>query len=171
MTFGGTAVLFLYFLVLVILGVFGVHRYAMVYLYNRYKDRKAVFRPISEGRQPPMVTIQLPLFNEMYVVDRLIASVMEIRYPKDRLEVQVLDDSTDETTAIAEAAVEKARAQGLNITLIHRQDRVGFKAGALEMPTSSLQRTSSRSRWGISRTRGSGWSRPAGVTSIGATLS
>ena len=132
MTFGGTAVLFLYFLVLVILGVFGVHRYAMVYLYNRYKDRKAVFRPISEGRQPPMVTIQLPLFNEMYVVDRLIASVMEIRYPKDRLEIQVLDDSTDETTAIAEAAVEKARAQGLNITLIHRQDRVGFKAGALE---------------------------------------
>lgn len=132
MTLTGTAVLFLYFLVLVILGVFGVHRYAMVYLYTRYKDRKAVPRPISAGRVSPRVTIQLPLYNEMYVVDRLISSMMEIRYPKDRLEIQVLDDSTDETTAIAQTAVDKARAQGFDITLIHRQDRVGYKAGALE---------------------------------------
>ena len=132
MTFVETSLLFLYFLVLVILGVFGVHRYAMVYLYTRHKDGKAVFRPISSHRPPPMVTVQLPLFNEMYVVDRLIASVAKIRYPKDRLEIQVLDDSTDETTAIAEAAALKARADGLDMTLVRRQDRLGFKAGALE---------------------------------------
>jgi cellulose synthase/poly-beta-1,6-N-acetylglucosamine synthase-like glycosyltransferase len=132
MTFVGTAILFLYFLVLVILGAFGVHRYAMVYLYTRHKDRKAGFKLISAGRTPPLVTIQLPLFNEMYVVDRLITSVANIRYPKDRLEIQVLDDSTDETIAIAEAAVERARANGLDISLIHRHDRVGYKAGALE---------------------------------------
>ncbi len=132
MTFVETSLLFLYFLVLVILGVFGVHRYAMVYLYTRHKDGKAVFKPISSHRPPPMVTVQLPLFNEMYVVDRLIASVAEIRYPKDRLEIQVLDDSTDETTAIAEAAALKARADGLDMTLVRREDRVGFKAGALE---------------------------------------
>jgi cellulose synthase/poly-beta-1,6-N-acetylglucosamine synthase-like glycosyltransferase len=132
MTFTGTAVLFLYFLVLVILGVFGVHRYAMVYLYTRHKDRKAISKGISAGRVPPRITIQLPLYNEMYVVDRLITSMTEIRYPKDRLEIQVLDDSTDETTAIAESAVEKARARGFDIKLIHRNDRVGFKAGALE---------------------------------------
>jgi cellulose synthase/poly-beta-1,6-N-acetylglucosamine synthase-like glycosyltransferase len=128
----GTLVLFLYFLVLVILGVFGVHRYLMVYLYTRHEDKKAVFKPVPAHRPLPTVTVQLPLFNEMYVVDRLIASVAAIRYPKDRLEIQVLDDSTDETTALAEAAVEKARAQGLDIAVIHRRDRVGFKAGALE---------------------------------------
>jgi cellulose synthase/poly-beta-1,6-N-acetylglucosamine synthase-like glycosyltransferase len=132
MTFIGTTVLFLYFLVLVILGVFGVHRYAMVYLYTRHKDRKALSKAISAGHVPPRITIQLPLYNEMYVVDRLITSMTEIRYPKDRLEIQVLDDSTDETTAIAESAVEKARARGFDIKLIHRNDRVGFKAGALE---------------------------------------
>ncbi len=128
----GTFVLFLYFLVLVILGVFGLHRYVMVYLYTRHEDQKAAFKPWSANRPLPRVTVQLPLFNEMYVVDRLIASVTAIRYPKDRLEIQVLDDSTDETTTLAEAAVEKAREHGFDITLIHRRDRVGFKAGALE---------------------------------------
>jgi cellulose synthase/poly-beta-1,6-N-acetylglucosamine synthase-like glycosyltransferase len=78
------------------------------------------------------VTVQLPIFNEMYVVDRLLASVAELRYPKDRLEIQVLDDSTDETTAIASRAVERYRAQGFDIHYLHRSDRTGFKAGALD---------------------------------------
>jgi cellulose synthase/poly-beta-1,6-N-acetylglucosamine synthase-like glycosyltransferase len=132
MTAFGTIVLFLYFLVLVILGVFGIHRYVMVYLYTRHKDRKAPFAPRSADRPAPMVTVQLPIFNEMYVVERLIESVTAIRYPKNRLEIQVLDDSTDETTAIAEGAVDKARAEGFDISLIRRRNRVGFKAGALE---------------------------------------
>lgn len=127
-----TLILFLYFLVLVILGVFGLHRYAMVYLYRRHRGNKAELRALRPGVEPPRVTVQLPLYNEMYVVERLIESVAAISYPRDRLDVQVLDDSTDQTTAIAESAVARARARGLDITLIHRDLRTGFKAGALE---------------------------------------
>jgi len=127
-----TLILSLYFLVLVILGVFGFHRYAMVYLYRRHRDRKARCKAPSEGSTLPKVTVQLPLYNEMYVAARLIDSVAAIRYPKDRLEIQVLDDSTDETTAIALAAAARARSAGLDIVLIHRDERTGFKAGALE---------------------------------------
>jgi cellulose synthase/poly-beta-1,6-N-acetylglucosamine synthase-like glycosyltransferase len=127
-----TLVLSSYFLVLVLLGIFGAHRYAMVYLYRRHRDRKAPRKALSERSGTPRVTVQLPLYNEMYVVDRLIDSVAGIRYPKDRLEIQVLDDSTDETSALAEAAVARARARGFDITLIHRGERTGFKAGALE---------------------------------------
>ncbi len=127
-----TAILFLYFLVLVILGVFGFHRYVMVYLYTRHHKSKAGFRPLSAGEPPPRVTVQLPLFNEMYVARRLIDSVAALDYPKDRLDIQVLDDSTDETTAIVEEAVARTRAAGMDIVLIHRNERTGFKAGALE---------------------------------------
>ncbi len=132
MSAASTLILCLYFLVLVILGVFGLHRYAMVYLYRRHRDNKAPLRPLRSGIETPRVTVQLPLYNEMYVVERLIESVAAISYPRDLLDVQVLDDSTDETTAIAESAVARARALGLDITLIHRDLRTGFKAGALE---------------------------------------
>jgi cellulose synthase/poly-beta-1,6-N-acetylglucosamine synthase-like glycosyltransferase len=125
-----TAILGLYFVTLVILAVFGLHRYVMVYLYLRHKDRRALPAPLPA--RLPRVTIQLPLFNEMYVVDRLLESVSRVRYPKDLLEIQVLDDSTDETTAIASAAVERYREQGLDIQYLRREDRKGFKAGALE---------------------------------------
>jgi cellulose synthase/poly-beta-1,6-N-acetylglucosamine synthase-like glycosyltransferase len=120
----------LYFLTLVILAVFGLHRYVMVYLYVKHRDQKAVPRPLPE--RLPRVTVQLPLYNEMYVVDRLLESVSRIRYPRELLEIQVLDDSTDETTAIASAAVTRYRAQGLDIHYLHRAERTGFKAGALE---------------------------------------
>src|SRR2546425_5649823 len=80
----------------------------------------------------PVVTIQLPLYNEMYVADRLIESVCAIEYPRERLEIQVLDDSVDETRSIAESAVRRFAAQGIDIKYYHRADRVGFKAGALE---------------------------------------
>jgi cellulose synthase/poly-beta-1,6-N-acetylglucosamine synthase-like glycosyltransferase len=81
---------------------------------------------------PPVVTIQLPLYNEMYVADRLIASVCAIEYPRELLEIQVLDDSVDETRSIAESAVRRFAAQGIDIKYYHRTDRVGYKAGALE---------------------------------------
>lgn len=81
---------------------------------------------------PPMVTIQLPLYNEKYVVERLIDSVSKMNYPKDRFEVQVLDDSTDETTEIAQEVVDKYVAQGFDFKLIRREKRIGFKAGALD---------------------------------------
>ena len=79
-----------------------------------------------------MVTIQLPLYNEMYVADRLIEAVCAIDYPRDLLEIQVLDDSTDETRSIADLAVRRFAAQGYDIKYIHRTNRVGYKAGALE---------------------------------------
>jgi cellulose synthase/poly-beta-1,6-N-acetylglucosamine synthase-like glycosyltransferase len=123
-------VLGLYFLTLVILAILGFHRYVMVFLYYRHRQRKA--EPLALPEELPRVTIQLPLFNEMYVVDRLFESVTAIRYPKDRLQIQVLDDSTDETTGIAARACEHYRALGFDIEFLHRSDRAGYKAGALE---------------------------------------
>jgi cellulose synthase/poly-beta-1,6-N-acetylglucosamine synthase-like glycosyltransferase len=124
------AILGLYFLTLVVLAVFGLHRYIMVFLYYRHRDRRA--RPVPLPARLPRVTVQLPLYNEMYVVERLVDSVCRIRYPKDRLEIQVLDDSVDETREIARAAVERWRDEGFDIHYIHRADRHGYKAGALD---------------------------------------
>jgi cellulose synthase/poly-beta-1,6-N-acetylglucosamine synthase-like glycosyltransferase len=79
--------------------------------------------------------VQLPLFNEMYVVERLLRAVTQIDYPRERLEIQVLDDSTDETVGLARATVEKYQREGFDIRYIHRADRTGFKAGALKNGT------------------------------------
>ena len=80
----------------------------------------------------PRVTIQLPIYNELYVVERLIESVCRIDYPMNLLEIQVLDDSTDDSVRIAKAMVEKMKVQGFDIVYIHRTDRTGYKAGALK---------------------------------------
>jgi cellulose synthase/poly-beta-1,6-N-acetylglucosamine synthase-like glycosyltransferase len=125
-----TFILATYFFVLVILAVYGWHRYYLVYLYMKHKDRQPL--PAGEFATPPPVTIQLPIYNEMYVADRLIDAVCQLDYPRDLLEIQVLDDSTDETRTVAEQAVRRNAAQGIDITYIHRTDRTGFKAGALE---------------------------------------
>jgi len=123
-----------YFTVLGILAFYGLHRYRMVYLYHHYrKNHVAAPEPAKEltSANAPHVTIQLPIFNEQYVVERLIDAVAAMDYPRERLEIQVLDDSTDETVAIARAAVERHRQAGLNICHLHRADRTGYKAGAL----------------------------------------
>src|SRR6185436_13964460 len=130
MTLAETFTLAAYFFVLVILAVYGWHRYYLVYLYIKNKDQQPV--PDATFEQLPPVTVQLPIYNEMYVADRLIDAVCQLDYPRDLLEIQVLDDSTDETTTIAERAVRRNAAQGIDITYIHRTDRTGFKAGALE---------------------------------------
>jgi cellulose synthase/poly-beta-1,6-N-acetylglucosamine synthase-like glycosyltransferase len=78
------------------------------------------------------VTVQLPIFNEMFVVERSIQSVARMNYPSELLEIQVLDDSTDETQFVAQKAVERLRRMGINIHYLHRSHREGFKAGALE---------------------------------------
>ena len=80
----------------------------------------------------PTVTVQLPIFNERYVVERLIESVCQLDYPRELLEIQVLDDSTDDTVGIALAIITKMKAQGLDIVHIRRENRTGFKAGALK---------------------------------------
>ncbi len=130
MTFAETLILAAYFFVLVILAIYGWHRYYLVYLYMRHKDQQPV--PRGQFETLPVVTIQLPLYNEMYVVDRLVESVCRIEYPRDLLEIQVLDDSIDETREIAELAVRRFAAQGIDIKYVHRTDRTGYKAGALE---------------------------------------
>src|SRR3982075_4120913 len=100
MTFAETLTLAAYFFVLIILAVYGWHRYYLVYLYMRYRDKEPKAGPALSPL--PAVTIQLPLYNEMYVADRLIEAVARIDYPHELLEIQVLDDSTDETRKIAE---------------------------------------------------------------------
>jgi cellulose synthase/poly-beta-1,6-N-acetylglucosamine synthase-like glycosyltransferase len=119
-----------YAVLLCILSIYGSHRYAMAYLYYRHKYRLQT--PRARFERLPRVTIQLPIFNEMYVTERLIGAVAKIEYPRELLEVQVLDDSTDETQGIARACVERWKEQGLDIVYVHRTDRRGFKAGALE---------------------------------------
>jgi cellulose synthase/poly-beta-1,6-N-acetylglucosamine synthase-like glycosyltransferase len=125
-----TLILVTYFFVLSILAIYGWHRYYLVYLYMKHKGNAPV--PLPDLVNLPRVTVQLPIFNEMYVADRLIDTVCEIDYPRELLEIQVLDDSTDETTSIAELAVRRHAARGFNIQYLHRVDRTGYKAGALE---------------------------------------
>jgi cellulose synthase/poly-beta-1,6-N-acetylglucosamine synthase-like glycosyltransferase len=130
MTPAETLVLVSYFFVLIILAVYGWHRYYLVYLYMRNRGKEPKAGPPLDPL--PVVTIQLPLYNEMYVAERLIESVCRMEYPRDLLEIQVLDDSTDETRSIAAQAVRRMAAQGVDIQYCHRTARTGFKAGALE---------------------------------------
>src|SRR5450759_1941272 len=94
----------LYLVILVALAVYGFHRSSLVYLYYRHKDKQ----PVEPGKfaELPAVTVQLPLFNEMYVAERLLDAVAQIRYPRDRFQMQVLDDSTDETCDICRNKIE-----------------------------------------------------------------
>jgi cellulose synthase/poly-beta-1,6-N-acetylglucosamine synthase-like glycosyltransferase len=130
MTLPESLILVLYFFVLSILAIYGWHRYYLVYLYMKNRDRAP--KPVPPPANLPPVTVQLPIFNEMYVADRLITAVAEMDYPRELLEIQVLDDSTDETTGIAELAVRRLASRGLNIRYLHRVDRRGYKAGALD---------------------------------------
>jgi cellulose synthase/poly-beta-1,6-N-acetylglucosamine synthase-like glycosyltransferase len=128
-----TLILVFYFFVLSILAIYGWHRYYLVYLYMKNRDKApARLAPPPPLATLPRVTIQLPIYNEMYVADRLIDRVCEIDYPRELLEIQVLDDSTDETREIAELAVRRHAARGFDIQYLHRVDRKGYKAGALE---------------------------------------
>ena len=120
----------LYALLLVFLSLYGGHRYWLAYLYRKHK--KDGFVPKAQYEELPTVTIQLPMYNEMYVAERLIDATCGVRYPQDKLEIQVLDDSTDETVTVAARRVEYWRERGIDITYIHRTNREGFKAGALE---------------------------------------
>jgi len=119
----------LYFAVLILLSIYGIHRYIMVHLFRKYRSHAHEIK--ERFKELPHVTVQLPVYNEMYVVERLIDAVCGIDYPVDKFEVQVLDDSTDETQQIAKAVVERYQNKGMNISYLHRTVRTGFKAGAL----------------------------------------
>jgi cellulose synthase/poly-beta-1,6-N-acetylglucosamine synthase-like glycosyltransferase len=121
-----------YLTVLLVLAFYGFHRSSLVWMYYRNRDRRP--RPAGRFAELPAVTVQLPLFNEMYVVERLLDSVAAIRYPRDRFQIQVLDDSTDETQEICKRKIAELarRFPELDVEYVHRVDRSGFKAGALE---------------------------------------
>ncbi len=170
----------LYFAVLLGLSAYGLHRLHLVVLcarHRRHITQAQIAPSISEG-ELPRVTIQLPLFNESTVASRLLDAVARTDYPRDLLEIQVLDDSTDETAGLVRAHVERLRAQGIDAVYLHRTDRTGYKAGALDeglkvakgeliaifdadfIPQPGFCAPSSAT----SRTRRSAWCRRAGAT-------
>lgn len=112
--------------------VFCLMQLNLLKAYRRQKKNKQTLKPLQEGDHFPMVTVQLPLFNELFVVDRLLDNITSLVYPKDKLQIQVLDDSTDETIAHASAKVDFYKSKGFDIEYIHRTNREGFKAGALK---------------------------------------
>ncbi len=126
------AMLIPYFSVLVVLSVYGIHRYDIIRTYFKYRKNATTEPAARHFEKLPPVTIQLPLFNERYVVERLVEEIVKIEYPKELLQIQVLDDSTDDTAPFAGALVERYRALGYPIEYHHRTNRHGFKAGALQ---------------------------------------
>ncbi len=128
---------FCYLSVLTVLSAYGIHRYFIIYLF--LKNRRKASVPLAQFAELPKVTVQLPIFNEFYVAERLLKSVSELDYPRDRLHIQVLDDSTDDTRELTRRSVTALQERGFNVELIHRTDRVGFKAGALETGMATAQ--------------------------------
>jgi cellulose synthase/poly-beta-1,6-N-acetylglucosamine synthase-like glycosyltransferase len=120
-----------YFAVMILLSLYGIHRYTMCYHYFKFRKNYNPHPP-RHFEELPMVTVQLPIFNEQFVIDRLIEAVCAMEYPREKLEIQVLDDSTDETRDVASAIVERYAALGCDIVYLHRTNRHGFKAGALD---------------------------------------
>ena len=122
----------LYSVSLLLIFLFSLGQLHLTWKYLQSKKKSKGKHVKEEGAALPLVTIQLPIYNEKYVVDRLIESVTNIQYPKEKLEIQVLDDSTDETFDLAQKIIKIYRSKGFNIQHIHRTNRKGFKAGALQ---------------------------------------
>src|SRR5436309_15294615 len=120
-----------YLSVLIGLSAYGVHRYFIIYLYLKNRKRPPV--PAGYFEKLPKVTMQLPIFNEMYVAERLLRSVSELDYPRELLQIQVLDDSIDETREITASCAVELRQRGFNVQRIHRVDRSGLNDGDLSL--------------------------------------
>lgn len=125
-----TLISIIYLITAALLTLYGLDSWLLIGLYLWHRQKTEAHPPLD---QYPAVTVQLPIYNEMYVVERIIDAAVRLHYLPDRLQIQVLDDSTDETTAIAQAQVDRYRAHGVDIELLHRSDRQGFKAGALQV--------------------------------------
>ncbi len=118
-----------YYATLIALAIYGAHRYYLLRLY--YRHRRCHPRPAGRLDPLPVVTVQLPVYNERYVVERLVRAACALDYPADRLEIQLLDDSTDDTSRLASAVAETMRRLGHDVVHLRRGHREGFKAGAL----------------------------------------
>ncbi len=127
-------VIIIYTIAIVLIFMYALAQLNLLYNYLSSKKRreKCDTFDLSNPSEVPFVTVQLPVFNEMYVMERLLDNIALLDYPKDKLEIQVLDDSTDETVHTTKAHIEKLAATGLDIKHITRKNRVGFKAGALK---------------------------------------
>lgn len=125
--------LIIYGICLLMVFFYSLMQFSLAMAYIRDKKRKTAEKPVLfDGHYVPKVTVQLPMFNEMYVAERIIEETAKIDYPRDKFEIQVLDDSTDETKDLIAKKVAEIAAQGINIKHIHRIDRTGYKAGALD---------------------------------------
>jgi len=133
MAYLGYALLVVYGLSLVAITVYCLMQLHLLYYYKKYAFKKQPKTPLNGNADHyPFVTVQLPIFNERFVVERLLDAVSKLDYPQNKLEIQVLDDSTDDTTSILRKKIEQLKTQGHQIELIHRTNRQGFKAGALK---------------------------------------
>ena len=121
-----------YFIVTFALALYGFHNLITTIIYLTMKSTKKRKAPTHLPAEWPRVTVQLPIFNEKYTVERLLRAVTRLEYPADRLQIQVLDDSTDDTFDLLARLVDDYKSRGVNIELIHRYDRKGYKAGALK---------------------------------------
>ena len=128
------AIIIIYTLALLVIFFYSISELQL--LLNYLKAKKSIDSAekfdLKNSSQIPKVTIQLPLYNEMYVVERLLRNIAKIDYPKDKLEIQVLDDSTDESILKTTEIIEEIREGGIDIQHIRRENRSGFKAGALK---------------------------------------
>lgn len=130
----GDTILFIFYLIsLVALSLFGFHKYFLLHMYRNLK--KIPLPPAPKPEEWPKVTVQLPIYNERYVVKRLLKAVANLDYPPEKLHIQVLDDSTDNTAKLTGRLVKKLRERGLKIDHVRRQNRIGYKAGALAYGT------------------------------------
>ena len=120
-----------YFVAVVALFLYGLNAYVLLAIHWRHRRRIREAVTLEPPAKWPSVTVQLPLYNERYVARRLLEAVGALDYPRDRLEIQVLDDSTDDTDEIIAATSRELRARGLTVVYLHRRERAGFKAGAL----------------------------------------
>jgi cellulose synthase/poly-beta-1,6-N-acetylglucosamine synthase-like glycosyltransferase len=131
-------IIFVYFGCLVLVLFYSILQLSLAIAYVRNKRKKKKHpesfpaKPIYDPTNTPKVTVQLPMFNELYVAERIIETAAAFDYPADKLQIQVLDDSTDETVDVIAKKVAEVKARGINIQHIHRVDRTGYKAGALD---------------------------------------
>ncbi len=121
----------IYILALTMVLIYCLMQFHLLYFYRKNNSKKDVLPPLKDDNLP-FITVQLPIFNELYVVERLIDNITKLNYPKDKYEIHVLDDSTDETVGLTANKVAEYERKGFNIKHIHRTDRQGYKAGALK---------------------------------------